>query len=257
MSLHVGSVEKSIESIRKLAAAYGAVISDLTLDAGSQPVTGPLPLERGAGAVSIPSPTSAHVTLRVPAAKLDRAQSEAGKLGDVISQNASESDVTQQHIDLVARLKNLVAEESRFREFLKRATKVSEMLDVERELSRIRGEIESMQAQVAYLEHQAALSTLTIDLSESGPVVRPTASGWGFLDAVTNGVQAAAAMVRFFISGTIALSPLLVATVLGWTAWRVARRRRNHQLLATLAGVGDDSMPESDDTAHRRPSDRT
>lgn len=78
MSLHVGSVEKSIESIRRLAVEYGAVISDLTLDAGSQPVTGPLPLERGAGAVSLPSPASAHVTLRVPSAKLDRVHRRLG-----------------------------------------------------------------------------------------------------------------------------------------------------------------------------------
>ena len=226
MSLRVDNIEKATSDVRALSAKYGAIISDLTLDAGGLPTPGPMPLGSKSGVASAPSPSGANITLRVPAAKLSKMESEAAKLGKLLSQSASESDVSQQHVDMAARLKNLQVEESRLREFLNKATKVSEMLDVERELSRVRGEIESMQAQLTYLDRQVALATLTINLSETGPVVRPASGGWGFLEAVTNGLQAAAALVRLFISGTIALLPLLLVILLGWLGWRAAAKRR-------------------------------
>lgn len=229
MSLRVDDIEEATADVRAISAKYGAIISDLTLDAGGQPVPEPMPLDSRSGAVGTPYPSSANITLRVPAAKLSKMESEAAKLGRLLSQSASENDVSQQHVDMAARLKNLQAEESRLREFLNKATKVSEMLDVERELSRVRGEIESMQAQLTYLDRQVALATLTINLSETGPVVRPASGGWGFLEAVTNGVQAAAALLRLFISGTIALLPLLLAILLGWLGWRAAARRRGRK----------------------------
>ena len=72
MSLHVGNVEKSVASLRDLAAKYGAVIANLTLDAGGSPVPGPTPLDVNSGAASLLSPASAQITLRVPAAELGR-----------------------------------------------------------------------------------------------------------------------------------------------------------------------------------------
>jgi len=240
MSLRVDDIEKATADVRALSVKYGAIISDLTIDAGGEPTPEPMPLDSRSGVANTPSPSSANITLRVPAAKLSKLESEAAKLGKLLSQSASESDVSQQHVDMAARLKNLQAEESRLREFLNKATKVSEMLDVERELSRVRGEIESMQAQLTYLDRQVALSTLTINLSETGSVVRPASGGWGFLEAVTNGVQAAAALVRLFISGTIALLPLLLVILLGWLGWRAAARRR-WRTRSVAASEGDEA----------------
>lgn len=247
MSLRVDDIDKATASVRAMAAKYGAIISDLTLDAGEQPLPEPMPLDSRDGVALAPSPGSAHITLRVPATKLDEIESAAARLGTLLSQSASESDVSQQHVDMAARLKNLQAEETRLRVFLNKATKVSEMLDVERELSRVRGEIESMQAQLTYLDRQVALATLTIDLSETGPVVRPTSGGWGFLEAVTSGIQAAAALVRLFISGVIALAPLLIVAMLGWVVWRFARRRRGRTLSRTQTEtVGEETISETD-----------
>jgi hypothetical protein len=161
-------------------------------------------------------------------------QSRIAGLGRLVSQSANESDVTQQHIDMVARLANLRAEETRLRALMNRAGTVSDLLSVERELSRVRGDIESMQAQLSYLEGQAALATLTISLDQPGPVVRPSAGGWGLVAAVTSGVQAAAALVRELITAIIALSPLLaIGAILWWLlAMRVRRRRALHDSLA-------------------------
>ena len=159
----------------------------------------------------------------------------------MLSQSVSASDVTEQYVDLSARLKNLKAEEVRLRTFLNQTDKVSELLQVERELARVRGEIESTQAQVDYLERQAAKATLVISLSEPGPVVRPQGDDWGFTAAITRGVQAAATLLTTLVSGLIALAPL---ALLGMAIWLVVRtiRKRRHSREADAPST--DPIPE-------------
>ena len=121
------------------------------------------------------------VTLRVPAEKLASVEAQVAKLGKVLTQSAVRERCHPAARRPAARLKNLQAEEVRLRSFLDKATKVSEMLEIERELSRVRGEIESMQAQIAYLEQQAALATLTLALSAPGALVQPSRRVLGIL----------------------------------------------------------------------------
>jgi hypothetical protein len=225
MNVQVDDVDKTLTAVRALAAASGSQISQLNLQAGDSGSGGPTPL--GDGPVSSSSQSSsAQVTLRVPAEKLGSVEAQAAKLGKVLSQSAAESDVTQQHVDLSARLKNLQAEEVRLRGFLDKATKVSEMLEIERELSRVRGDIEAMQAQITYLDQQVAMATLTLSFSAPGALVQPAGGTWGFSTAVTTGVQAAAALLRTLIVVVIALSPILLLMVIIVALWRARRRRK-------------------------------
>ena len=223
MSVRVDDVDKALASVRTIATSSGSQISDLSVQTGDG--GGPIPLD--AGSVSPDSRAkSAQVTLRVPASKLASVEGQVAKLGAVLTQSASESDVTQQHVDLAARLKNLQAEEVRVRGFFERATKVTEMLEIERELTRVRGEIEAMQAQIAYLEQQAAMATLSISLSAPGALVQPAGGTWGFSEAVTRGVQAAAALVGVLIFVTIMLLPVAAIVLLIILIVRYRRRRR-------------------------------
>lgn len=225
MALRVADLNGAVTSVRRIASSTGAQISNLSVYAG-EPSPSPVPLaDQGTGSETT-GPGTADITLRVPAAKLAAVEKAVAELGTVLTQATAEDDVTQQHIDLAARLKNLRAEESRLRSFLDDAKKVSEMLEVERELSRVRGEIESMQAQLTYLERQAAMATLTISLSEPGPVVSPGTPGWGFTEAVTRGVRTAAALVSATITVLIAVIPLLVLAAIIVLVRRFVRRRR-------------------------------
>ena len=144
----------------------------------------------------------------------------------MLAQTADETDVTQQHVDLAARIVNLQAEVARLRSMMGRAKNVDEMLAVEHELARVQGDVESMQAQLAYLERQAAQATIILNLTEPGALVRPQTGGWGIGAAVTSGVQAAALVTRTIVAGSIALSPLLVISLLAWLVVAVVRRRR-------------------------------
>jgi hypothetical protein len=167
------------------------------------------------------------VTVRVPAAAFEAFVDEVSALGTVKYQSEATEDVTQQHVDLAARLENLRAEEKRLREFFDAAKNVNEMLAIEQELSRVRGEIESLDAQVKYLERQAAMATVTIELTEPKPVVRPDGESWGFADAITNGFRGAAGVIKIAITALIATSPLwLTGLALLAVIRAIVRRRR-------------------------------
>ena len=223
MDIRVSALDQAVERVRLLTTAAGGSIAQLTLAQGAEAGLD----AAGAGASSAQrQPSSAQVTLRVPASQLPQIQKSVAAMGDVLSQSAQASDVGQQHVDLAARVANLRAEETRLRTMLGSAKNVEEMLAVESELARVQGDIESMQAQLTYLERQAAQATLTLNLLEPGALVRPASAGWGLGSAVTAGVQAAAGIVRTMIAGTIALSPLAVVVLLAWAVRRLARRRR-------------------------------
>ena len=224
--LRVDDLGAAIASIRTLTQTVGGTISQLTVNADTESPTANA-AQSTSSTPRMPGPASASLTLRVPAQSLAGVQAKVSALGRLISQSSSESDVTQQHIDMSARLTNLRAEEARLRGLLARAGKVTELLAVERELSRVRGDIESMQAQLAYLESQAAMATLTVSMDQPGPVVRPSSGGWGIVDAITSGVQGAVQLVRIVITAVIALSPLVAIVALFWWffSWRARRRR--------------------------------
>lgn len=243
IDLRVDDVDDAIDRVRESAKKHDADISELWVSGGDA-VERPIPTDYLS--TSEIYPASASVTLRVPAEKLDALSADLGKLGTVISQSSSASDVTQPYLDVAARLRNLKAEESRLVSFLGRTTKVSELLEVERELSRVRGEIEAMQSQVDYFERQVERATLTVSLSEPGPIVRPGGSNWGFLDAVTAGFQGAAAVLRFLITGLIALVPLFVIALVVWLVVRILRRRKPR---AETAAATPDGEPDDDGTS--------
>ncbi len=226
MSLKVDDIDAAISSVRDIAAASKAEISNLVMTSGGLSPQ-PMPLTTESGATDVSGPADAQITLRVPSERLPAVEQRVARLGVVLAQSTSQDDVTQQHVDMKARLKNLQAEEARLRTFLRRTDKVSELLVVERELSRVRGDIESMQAQLQYLENQAAMATLTISLSEPGPVVSPGTGGWGLGQAVTDGVRVTAGLVRALITLAIPLALVVALGGLVAVAWRTIRRKRS------------------------------
>jgi ABC-type multidrug transport system fused ATPase/permease subunit len=246
LRIEVGKVPDAVAAIRALATKEGADISQLQVATSSdEPVYRPMT----DGSTSADSgPLQAYVVVRVPAGKYAAFIEEAAKLGTVRYQAESTDDVTQQHIDLKARLENLRAQEVRLREFFAKAKNVTEMLQIENELSRVRGEIESLAAQVAYLERQAAMATVTIELSEPKALVRPSGIDWGVGTAFTNSVRAfvgtlnvlivllgpALAIGLFFVLPVV----LIVRAVMRASRRRAAARAAQSSGDGTAAGDG-------------------
>lgn len=115
----------------------------------------------GSGARSLQS------SLRVPTDELQTAVAAIKMLGRVENESQSGEEVTQQHADLVARLKTARETEERFRDILQQRTgKVSDVLEVEQNIARVRGEIESMEAEQKALEHRVDFATVEVQLAE-------------------------------------------------------------------------------------------
>lgn len=242
VELRVDKIETALDSIRRIVRSNNATITDSSIMAGQGGGEKPLYAETTSDYIS---PATAFLTIRVEASKLDTLEKAITGVGTLISQNGSSSDVSQQHIDMSARLDNLKAQEKRLRGFFARATKVADLLQIEQELSRVRGEIESMQGQVDFLERQAALSTLTVSLTEPGPVVQPSGSDWGFVEAIRRGIQAAATLVTGLITLVIALVPVVLLAGIAIAIARLRHRGRKSDAAATGEPVAAEDEDET------------
>lgn len=110
---------------------------------------------------------TASVTLRVPAAKFDVSMGELKNLGDVRNIQVQGLDVTEEYVDLEARLKNLRVTENQFAEIMKKAQKIEDILAVQAQLSQVRGEIESLEGRKKYLDQNVDYSVISVNLSTS------------------------------------------------------------------------------------------
>lgn len=243
LRLEVTSTADTVDAIRSLAATHGGTVTNLQVASDTdEPV---YYYERSSDYSS--GALRGWVTVRLPAESLEAFFTEATRLGTVKYQSEAADDVTQEHVDLAARLANLRAEEARLREFFDSAKNVTEMLAIEQELSRVRGEIESLDAQVKYLERQAALATVTIELIEPKDLVRPDGESWGFADAVTNGFRGAAGVVKIAITFIIATAPIWAFGIVVFLTIRaIVRHRRTRR---TPSPAADDGSRPSEDVA--------
>lgn len=247
LRLEVEDTPAAVEELRAIAKANAAVITDLQV---ATETDGWLYRYDEYGySVGDGAALRGWMTVRVPAESLDAFVEAARALGTVKYQAEDTEDVTEQHVDLSARLANLQAEEVRLRGFFDAAANVTDMLAIEAELNRVRQEIESMQAQITYLERQAAMATVTIELTEKQPVVSPDGEDWGFKDAVTSGFRGAADVITFLIAFLIATAPLWIAALLIFFIVRaVLKRRHAKRASAAQAAAQAAIVPPSDQT---------
>jgi hypothetical protein len=113
------------------------------------------------------APRSLLASLRFPAPELSAATGDLKTLGRTESESQAGEEVTKQHTDLVARLETARDTEQRFRAILEQHTgNVSEVLQVEEGIARVRGDIERMEAEQKALEHRVDFATIDLQLSE-------------------------------------------------------------------------------------------
>lgn len=156
------------------------------------------------------------MTVRVPSAKFDEALGEIRQSASrVIVENIKGEDVTEEFIDIEARLKAQKALEAQFLEIMKRSNSVEDALNVQTEIARVRGEIEKIEGRKRFLESQASLSTVKIKL-QTPAVFSRNSSGFFYQlrEALGDGFDAALGFILFFVRALIALLPFLLLIVL-------------------------------------------
>jgi len=109
----------------------------------------------------------ATIIIRVPVKEFDNAINDIKKLAKVINEeNISGKDVTEEYVDLQARLKSFTEEEKQYLAILKKAKTVEDILKVTKALTAVRTKIESIEGQIKYLENKTDLATITVYISE-------------------------------------------------------------------------------------------
>lgn len=173
-----------------------------------------------------------HGTLRVPAARLDEALAALRTLGRVINESQEALDVTEQVVDLDVRIANARVTEQRLIDLVQNRTgRVSDVLEAEREMARVRTELERLDAQRKNIAARIAYAMLTVNVVEArgasvnlGAVPVPArlrlAIADGFETALSSLLEAALFLLR------IGPALLVWSGLLGLGGWLVVRRRR-------------------------------
>jgi hypothetical protein len=109
---------------------------------------------------------SFNLTLRVPADRLDGSLDAIRTLGRIIHEQVTTEDVTEEYVDLDARLRNLKKAEERLLEHLRNAILIDSTLKVEQELTRVREQIERFEGRLRFLGHRVRYSTIQVQISQ-------------------------------------------------------------------------------------------
>lgn len=203
--------------IQPLTSARGGYVQDMTADTR----TG--------------TARSVSATLRVPDKQLEGFLADLRKLGHVEQETRNNREVTDAYIDLTARLKTARATEQRVLELLgTRTGKLSDVLEAEQELARIRGEIESMDGQRAHMEHEVRYATVQVQLNEEyREQLNPESFSTGrrLRNSLVEGLGNLAAGITGTAIFVFAYGPSILfwLGVIGIPAWFIWRRFRGTQ----------------------------
>jgi hypothetical protein len=178
------------------------------------------------------APRSLQASLRIPAPELMAAAGDLKTLGRVENEAQSGEEVTQEHTDLVARLKTARETEQRFESILEQRTgNVGEVLQVEEGIARVRGEIESMETELTGLEHRVDFATVDLQITEeykaqldSSAHSTSTRLHNAFVAGVDNAGETLLGIVLFFEE--YGLATLIWLAILGLPVFLVVRRYR-------------------------------
>jgi hypothetical protein len=205
ISLETSRIEDTLVRISTLAESYGGYVA-------------------GSSRSTYGMQATAEIAIRVPKDKFRTAVQEIETYGKLLNENTSSEDITQQYVDLKARLDNLQKEEQRLREILTMATTVDDILKVEDELARVQGDIESLQGQINYLEQNVEMSLISVSLVEPAPPFTPPGMNWG--ETFQTAIMGFFIVLRGIIIIIIALIPI---AIIGVPAYYIYRRRRHKE----------------------------
>lgn len=165
------------------------------------------------------------LNVRIPAQKFERFLSAVSSTADhVESKSIRIKDVTTEYIDVSTRLKNKTLLEERYKALLQKATKMADVLEVEKKLTEIRTDIETTQGQLNYLNKQIAYSSLQITLFSKSAIEKNEGNSFGyrFKNALADSWQ----LIQDLFFGLITYWPLLLVVLLIVIAIKKWRKRR-------------------------------
>ena len=198
LTLEVKNINESIDKLNNIISSFGGDI-----------------ISSNKGGFDYGQPY-ANIRLRVLSENLDSVLIEFKKLSSkVISENIYTNDVSEEFIDVEARLKIMKSTENRFNDLLSKSEKIEEIIQVEKELMRIRGDIESLEGRLNYLTKTTDTSEINLNLNEQIPI---TGESWeineSFKEAFQNLSGFAKGLTNFAINVIVFIPVIFIAAIL-------------------------------------------
>ena len=206
LSLEANDIQGTLQKIRSVAEGYGGYVASSS---------------RSTYGVQ----ARADIAIRVPKDKFQAAIQQIETYGKVLDEGTTSEDITQQYIDLKARLNNMQREEQRLREILNMTKTIDEILRVEGELERVRGEVDSLQGQINYLTGNVQMSLISVTLTEPAPPFTPPGMDWG--ETLGIAISGLFTVLRGMIILVVSLKPVVVVSV---PIYYLYRRRKQQKL---------------------------
>ena len=210
MAIPEGDLEEVVQDATSIAAAKGGFIlssrvSDERFGSGS-------------------------VVLRVPYDRFEDTLADLKELGDVRQEQVAGEDVSEEFIDLEARLRNWRSQETVMLQLMQRATTIDQTIRVQNELSRVQLEIEQIRGRLDYLQDQTAFSTIAVSVFERNPDENGTGAGDPnpFERAWEGAKDVTIAVTTALIVGLGYTLPLAILAVIVYLLYRLVRPLMAH-----------------------------
>jgi len=168
---------------------------------------------------------SGRISIRIPANRFNEAFTKLRALAiKVPSESTNSQDVTEEYMDLQARLRNLEATEAQFLALLQKAQTVEEIVKVQRELSNIRGEIERVKGRIQYLDRTTDMSLINVNLQETKTVGKTKWDVVDILKSAVNGLIGFGKVLATIFIWLVIFIPLWI--IIGVIVFIVRRRKK-------------------------------
>jgi len=192
MTMEVADIGKSQADIAGIAVQYDGYVVSSNLNADKENPRG-------------------FISFRVPAGKFNDALARLRELAVKVNyENTNSQDVTEQYTDLKAQLSNYEATEAQYLELLKKADNVKDMLEVQRELSNVRGNIERIKGRMQYLERTSDTSLIEVTLTKSVPIGESTWDISGVFKGAVDGLIAFGKVLLSILIWLLVFSPVWI-----------------------------------------------
>jgi hypothetical protein len=210
--IEVEKVDPAILRIRRLAAQVGGYIANSSVSGGRDQIR------------------QATLEVKIPASKYDQAVGDLSTIGKVETVNSTAEDVGEEFVDVTARVNNARRLEERLITLLSTRTgKLDEVLRVERELARVREEIERYEGRLRFLGARVATSTLTITVHEPAPILGNSPGQNPIAAALHRAWKNFVGLVAALIASLGIVIPLALVGFGGWLGYARWKRREGSQ----------------------------
>lgn len=161
-------------------------------------------------------------TIRVPAERFEETLSDLEALGKIDGEDVRGEDVSEEFVDLEARLRNATAQEEVLFRLYDRSTSIADTIRVQRELEDVQLEIERLRGRLRFLEDRTDLSTISVFVTEAGAV---TADAGPFEKAWDTARKTFVAIVSGAIVSVGFVVPLAAFALIAYLVFRLVRPR--------------------------------